>query len=162
MRTRTYGSALLTAIVVFGLAHPAVADGQPWSSSPEAERITFTFLGDRLEVRVLAVPEGELRLMRGDRGMLRVTAHAPDGIPGIGRSGNGTERLDLAVAGSDRGVFLVVVPEDTRVRVLLPDEQILESFDPPVGTAVYRWPDGGGDPDPAAGSGPDSEVDGSS
>lgn len=138
VRTAGWGiSVAVAAAMVF--ADPTPADAQAVAISPDATRHVYTFLQDRLEVRVVGVPAGSVRLLRGAPGELEVVGRAPNGIAGSGLERDGTERLNLGAVGADEAVFLVVVPAHVRVRVELPGEAPRRSFDPPSATTDFEW-----------------------
>lgn len=122
-------------------ALPQAAASQAVTVPADATRHVYTFQGDRLEIQVVDVPEGSLRLLRGARGELQVVGRAPDGLAGAGlERDDGAARLNLGAVGADRGLFLVVVPSDAIVRVRLADGGAFRTFDPPRATATYEWP----------------------
>lgn len=136
---KPWAGGFLAAAVIAAL--PQAAASQAVTVPADATRHVYTFQDDRLEIQVVDVPEGSLRLLRGARGELQVVGRAPNGLAGAGleRDG-GAARLNLAAVGADRGIFMVVVPSDAIVRVRLADQEPLQTFDPPRATATYEWP----------------------
>lgn len=105
----------------------------------EAFRQSYTFLGNRLEIRVEGVPSGSLRVVRGGAGVLEVAGRAAEGIAGAARERDGSEVLTLTAVGAERAVFLVVVPSDAIVRLRLPGEERPLGFDPPRTSDQWEW-----------------------
>jgi hypothetical protein len=124
------------------------ANAQEWSLSRRA----FTFHDHNLTINVISDGSGTLQILRGEAGRVEVAARAPLGIPGFAMGGREGDELRLSAVGTDQVDYLVVVPEDIRVRVLLPHRKTGEvaSTRP---TANYSWgaePRGGGLVDLAA------------
>lgn len=128
----------ITIAVALATAVPNAADAQH-----DVTRRTFTFLGDRLVVAVLAEAPGELKVVRGQYGRIEVAARSRDGFAGFGLGGGITRELRLTAVGSDAVQYLVVVPERVAVSVTLPSGSTADvgSSD---GVATYRW-DGASD-----------------
>lgn len=136
---KRWAGGFLAAAAIAAL--PQAAASQAVTIPADATRHAYTFQGDRLEIQVMGVPEGSLRLLRGARGELQVLGRAPNGLAGAGleRDG-GAARLHLTAVGADRGIFLVVVPSEAIVRVRLAEGEALQTFDPPRSTATFEWP----------------------
>jgi hypothetical protein len=105
----------------------------------EINRALFTFGKTTLTVDVSVDTEGTLRVIRGQRGEIRVAARAVDGFADFGLKDRRGNVLQLTAVGTDRVDFIVVVPENVRLRVRLPDRPVSETFgmNQPVGT--FSW-----------------------
>jgi hypothetical protein len=124
-----YGLAALTLLL---------ASTMPVAAQTDVKRKTYTFLDRNLTIEVVAVQSGSLRILRGEAGLLEVVARAPDGFAGFALGGAQEDQLRLTSVGAQTAEFLVVVPEDARVRVRLPDRQHVEVASArPVTT--YTW-----------------------
>jgi hypothetical protein len=115
----------------------------------QVARRQYSYFDTNLTIDVLSEASGVLRIVRGEAGILEVAARAPKGFPAFALGGRQSDELRLTAMGAERVDFLVVVPEDTRVRVRLPDRRHLEiaSSNP---SATYTW---GPNPPPAGGDG---------
>jgi hypothetical protein len=105
----------------------------------EIDRALFTFGKTTLTVDVAVDIDGTLRVIRGQRGEIRVVARAADGFADFGLKDRRGNVLQLTAIGTDRVDFIVVVPENVRLRVRLPDRPVAETFgmNQPVGT--FSW-----------------------
>jgi hypothetical protein len=123
------------------LATPLVAQER------QVARRQYTFLDNSLTIDVLSEASGVLRVLRGEPGMVEVAARAPKGFPAFAMGGRDGHDLRLTAMGADRVDYLVVVPEDVRVRIRLPDRRQVEiaSSRP---AATYTW---GANPPPVSG-----------
>ena len=123
----------------------------PAAAQHEVARRTFNFFDNTLTIQVISEASGMLRIVRGEEGRLDVAARAPEGIPAFSLGGRDGDELRLTSVGSKDVDYVVSVPEDVRVRVLLPDRKNLEiaSTRP---AATYSW--GATSEKPAQGSGP--------
>lgn len=129
MRIRSLGW-----LTVLALTWPLVASAQRGTAH---ERLTF--IGNYLEIEVLVDVPGELRLIHGRLGEIVVRANADSGIAGFGLAGADNVKLQLTAIGAERVVYLVVVPEGTRVGVRLPDQPVAQTVGTLQETAVYTW-----------------------
>jgi hypothetical protein len=134
-----------TAAVAAALALAAPAEGQ----EREINRSVFTFGKTTLTIDVSVETPGSLRVLRGRRGEIRATARAADGFADFGLVDRRGNTLQLTAIGSDRVDFIVVVPENVRVRVRLPDRDLSEVFATTQPVATYSW-----DPTPLPGTVP--------
>jgi hypothetical protein len=130
---RAKGSAW-TLLLLATLARPGVAQE---GESVRQER--FTFLGSDLTIEVLVDVPGKLRLIHGVAGEIDVTGRGRPGIVGFGLAGGDRDELRLTAVGADSVEYLVVVPEDVRVRVRLPGRPVAEVFGTTQATATYTW-----------------------
>ncbi|HEX7050583.1 MAG TPA: hypothetical protein VF188_10310 [Longimicrobiales bacterium] len=103
-------------------------------------RERFVYLDDDLTIDVLAQAPGSLHLLRGRPGMIDVTGRTRHGFAGFGLSDGVVGRLQLTAVGADHVDYLVVVPEDVRVRIRLPGQELSEVFGPLRDSATYHWP----------------------
>ena len=102
--------------LVLAAAIAQSANAQEWSLSRRA----FTFHDHNLTINVISDGSGTLQILRGEAGRVEVAARAPLGIPGFAMGGREGDELRLSAAGAEQVDYLVVVPEDIRVRVRLP------------------------------------------
>jgi len=123
--------ALVASIVLVVLATPLAAQ-------KDVARRTFTFLDNDLTIEVSDSESGVLQVVRGGRGRVEVAARAPDGIPAFGLGGRGNNALLLTAAGADRVDYVVIVPEDVRIRVRLPGRPVAETA-PRGRTSTFTW-----------------------
>ncbi|MEX2281051.1 MAG: hypothetical protein WEE89_01035 [Gemmatimonadota bacterium] len=116
----------------FALTPPARA--QEW----EVTRRAFTFLDGTLTIDVISEGSGSLQILRGEAGRIEVAARAPRGLPGFALGGREGDELRLTALGAGQVDYLVMVPEDIRVRVRLPERRNVEvpSTRP---AANYTW-----------------------
>ncbi len=108
-------SAVVVAAVLFS-ATTAVAQEY------EITRRSIPFFDNKLTIEVVADVPGELQVVRGEQGMIEVAARVDGGIPSFALGGRESDKLRLTALGGDAANFVVVVPEDAMVRVLLPGE----------------------------------------
>jgi hypothetical protein len=108
---------LLAAVSCLALAMPFAASAQETAVTRRA----YTFLDDRLVVSVHGGTPGQLRIVRGEAGRVEVAARSLDGFAGFGLGGTITPELRLTAVGSEQVGYLVVVPEQVRIVVHLPD-----------------------------------------
>lgn len=88
----------------------------------EITRRSIPFFDNKLTIEVVADMPGELQVVRGEQGMIEVAARVDGGIPSFALGGRESDKLRLTALGGDEANFVVVVPEDAMVRVLLPGE----------------------------------------
>lgn len=130
-------TAMVSFVLALGLHAPAWGQDAARHSFFPA-RYAFSFFDRYLVVSVEEESPGALRLLRGGRGELRVTADAERGIAEVGFD---RERSELRLGGLGDGFrYVVVVPPDVAVRVRLPGGGIPAAFDPPTSSALYSWP----------------------
>jgi hypothetical protein len=110
----------------------------PVMGQRQVARRQYTFLDTNLTIDVQSDASGILRIMRGEAGLVEVAARAPKGFPAFGMGGRQGDELRLSSMGAERVDFMVIVPEDVRVRVRLPDRRHVEiaSSNP---SATYQW-----------------------
>lgn len=116
-----------------------VLDALPASAQPDVIRQRMTYLGSYLTIDVQADVPGQLRLTRGEFGRIDVAARASGGFPAIGLAQSAGDRLSLTALGGESAEYLVVVPPDVYVRVLLPDRPVAETFGSLRRSATYAW-----------------------
>jgi len=121
----------VTALI---LATPSTGAAQE-----DVMRDVYGFYGSALDVEVATEASGTIRLMRGRRSRIEVAGRAPDGFTSAALGGRGVRRLTLTALGARRADFVVVVPEDVRVRVLWPGTNRSELFGTLSETAMYDW-----------------------
>jgi len=123
----------------------------PAAAQHDVARRAFNFFDNTLTIQVISESSGILRIVRGEEGRLEVAARTPDGIPAFALGGRDGDELRLTAVGSNHVDYVVAIPEDVRVRVLLPDRKNLEiaSTRP---AATYTW--GSTPAQPAQGSAP--------
>jgi len=122
-----------TAALMLAIATPVAAQEH------EVARRTFTFIGNDLTIEVVGQSPGRLHLVRGQPGLIEVAARTTDGIAGFGLTGDARDRLKLTAVGAQRVTYLVVVPSDLRVRVVLPEQPVAEVFGSLDQAATYSW-----------------------
>lgn len=109
------------------------------AQEPGVTRERFAYLGSTLEIKVLTEAPGTLRLIHGQPGEIDVSARAIGGMASVGLSGGDTGSLNLTAVSGERVEYLVVVPEDVRVRILLPDRPVAEVFGARKSAETYSW-----------------------
>lgn len=77
--------------------------------------------------------------MRGRAGQIEVTARALGGIARAGLAGDEASELTLTTVGADEVDYLVIVPEDLRVNIKLPDRHASEVFGTLQDVGTYVW-----------------------
>jgi len=123
--------ALAMAIL---LAVPASA-----AARQDVQRQRFTFPGNQLTIDVQATSPGTLHVARGGIGTIEVAGLTPGGIAAMGLAERGGGRLVLTAHGAQRADYVVMVPPDVMVRVLLPDRPVAESFGSLRSSGSYSW-----------------------
>lgn len=110
----------------------------PAAAQRDVARRSYTFWDNSLTIQVESEKGGVLRILRGEHGRIEVAARAPDGFPAFALGGRENSELRLTSMGAEHADYLVVVPEDVRVRVSLPDRRHLEiaSTRP---SATFTW-----------------------
>lgn len=124
---------VMVAALVLAVITPA--GGQEW----DVTRRRFTFIDTRLTIEVAVESSGTLRLIRGMAGHLEVAGRARNGFTGFALGDRNVPELRLSALGADRVEYLVVVPENVRVRVKLPDRLLAETFGTTQDGATYEW-----------------------
>lgn len=119
-------SRLMMATLALLAAVPAGA--QEW----QVARDRFAFAGNRLTIRVIAEAAGTLQLIRGADGSVQVAGRARQGFVAAGLSSD--EELTLSAVGPGPVQYLVSVPEDVWIEVLVPGR--------PLPEAVAGWTSG--------------------
>lgn len=110
-------SILYAGAVLLAAAAPAAA--QEYG----VNRRLFTFLDNEVTVEVTAQTEGSLHVVRGEPGRLEVSARVDGGMSTFALGGRDGTTLRLTAVGGDNASFIVVVPEDTYLRVRLPNHR---------------------------------------
>lgn len=131
-RHRTILASPAAAILLLAHAAPAAAQR-------DVMRDSYRFQGSALEVEVATDVPGRLRMMRGQRSRIEVSGRAPDGFTSAALGGVGVRRLSLTSMGGEQVDFVVIVPEDVRVRVKWVGSNRSELFGPLTDNAVFRW-----------------------
>ncbi len=121
----------LAVLATVGATTPAAA--QEWMVAREQ----FAFVGNRLVIRVDPGPAGNLRIIRGAPGSVRVASRTGDGFTAAGLTAH--EELTLTALGNGPVDYLVSVPEDVRVQVRLPDRTFGESVSGRSRSRTFRW-----------------------
>jgi len=102
-------------------------------------RDVYGFYGSSLDVEVAADGAGQIRFLRGQRSRIEVAGRSPNGFTTAALGGRGARRLTLTALGGERADFVVVVPEDVRVRILWPGTRRSEQFGTLSRTATFAW-----------------------
>lgn len=102
-------------------------------------RDAYGFHGSSLEVDVATDASGRIQLIRGRHSRIEVAGRAPNGFTSAALAGRGGARLTLTSLGADQVDFVVVVPEDVRVRVRWPGSTRSELFGTLADAATYAW-----------------------
>jgi len=132
--------ATLATIVLpatFTAALPATAAAQ--TQDTETIRRTYTFLGDRLSVRVDGAVPGTLRVIRGESGRIEVAGRVRHGLAGFGLSSRNGHVLHLTAVGGEHADYILVVPDAVRVEVRLPGNPVAEVIGTFQDAASFRW-----------------------
>ncbi|MGQ0814124.1 MAG: hypothetical protein ACT4O1_06625 [Gemmatimonadota bacterium] len=130
---------------IFSLTAALPASAQEWG----VNRRLFTFLADEVTVEVNAESEGTLHVVRGERGRLDVSGRVLGGLSAFALGGRDGSVLRLTAVGGDNADFIVVVPEDTYLRVRLPNRKNGDlGSTRPGGT--FKWPAADGSESSAA------------
>lgn len=124
---------LASGLVAF-LAANAPASAQEVSTSLHQ----FNYYGNDLLVEVLSPSAGELHVIRGEAGLIRVRSAAAGGFTAAGLQDNG-RHLSLTAVGGERGLYLVVVPDNAYLRVALPGIVTTQTVGANESTAIFRW-----------------------
>jgi hypothetical protein len=128
---------LLVLSLVLAAAAPATAQERG------VNRRFFTFLANEVTVEVTAQSEGTLHVVRGEEGRLEVAARVDGGMSSFALGGRDGSTLRLTAVGGENVDFIVVVPEDTYLRVRLPNSRSGEVGSArPGGTFSWGSPDG--------------------
>lgn len=144
-------SLLLAGTLSMLTALPAAAQERGVS------RRAFTFLENNVTVEITADVPGTLQIVRGQEGIIDVAARVPGGLSSFALGGQYSDKLRLTAVGGRSAEFIVVVPEQTYVRIRLPNRKAGElGSTRPGGT--FRWGEGAvrtaSAPYPATPSGP--------
>lgn len=115
-----------------------LTSGTASSQEYDVTRRSYTFLGDRLVVQVESEVPGTLRVIRGEGGRVDVAGRAREGFVGFGLGGELTQQLRLSAVGGIEVEYLIVVPEDVRLTVQLPDRRGSD-LGPRQRSAVFHW-----------------------
>ncbi|HKJ92787.1 MAG TPA: hypothetical protein VJ957_06445, partial [Longimicrobiales bacterium] len=127
-------SLIITGCVaLLAVARPLAA--QQW----DVTHHVYTLIDTELTIDVLTDAPGTLQLMHGRGGQVEVRGRALHGLAASAMGGNVGATLRLSAMGADRVEYMVVVPENTYVRVKLPDRKALETFSTTSGSASYTW-----------------------
>lgn len=110
------------AILAAGILNIAAALPASAQERGVARRL-FTFLDDEVTVEVSAESEGRLQVVRGEPGRIDVAARVPGGVSSFALGGPFGTTLRLVAVGGENADFIVVVPEDTYLRVRLPNRK---------------------------------------
>ncbi|HEX6558109.1 MAG TPA: hypothetical protein VF021_01565 [Longimicrobiales bacterium] len=86
-------------------------------------RRAFTFLSNDVTVEITSDVPGTLQIVRGQDGMIDVAARVPGGLSSFAMGGTYSDKLRLTAMGGRSAEFIVVVPEQTYVRVRLPNRK---------------------------------------
>lgn len=127
MKSAIFGLALIIAS-----AAPANAQGR------DVSRRAFNFYDDDVTIEVQADAPGTLHVVRGEYGRLEAVGRVPGGLSTFALGGRSSDRLRLTAVGGDKADFIVVVPEDAFVRVLLPNRKS-GALSTSRSGAAYTW-----------------------
>ena len=122
------------------------ASAAPARAQQDVMRDAYGFHGSSLEVDVATEAAGRIQLIRGQRSRIEVAGRAPNGFTSASLGGHGVRRLTLTSLGADRVDFVVVVPEDVRVRVRWPGSARSELFGTLSDAVTYAWSSTSGRP----------------
>ena len=111
----------------------------PLAAQQDVARQSYLFLGRSLTIDVVSPIAGELHVVRGGGSRLEIAGRAIDGFVVSGLAERAGDRLRLVAVGSDRVEYVVVVPENVRVRVNLPGRHLSESLGGRQPVATYEW-----------------------
>lgn len=126
---------LILAAALAAVEPPTAARAQ----QREVMRDVYGFHGSSLDVQVEVESPGQVRFIRGTRSRIEVSGRATNGFASAALGGHGVRRLTLTALGADRVDFIVVVPEDVRVRVSWPGASRSELFGTMAETATFAW-----------------------
>ena len=130
-------SIFLASALILSAAAPAAA--QEW----EVNRRFFTFLDNEVTVEVSAESGGRLHVIRGEEGRIEVSARVDGGMSSFALGGRDGSTLRITAVGGEHAEVILVVPEDTYLRVMLPNSRRGEiASSRPSGTFVWPGPDG--------------------
>jgi hypothetical protein len=136
-------SSIILAIALFSAVAPASA--QEWG----VNRRFFTFLDNEVTVEVTAETEGRLHVLRGEPGRIEVSGRVDGGMSSFALGGRDGSTLRITAVGGQNADFILVVPEDTYLRVHLPNSRSGEvASSRPGGT--FTWPSSDPTDEPAA------------
>jgi hypothetical protein len=110
----------------------------PQMAQAQVARRLFTFLDNDVTVEVATDAPGTLQIVRGEDGQIDVAARVPGGLSSAALGGRESDRLRLTAVGGSRADFIVTVPEDTYVRVYLPNHKA-GSLASTRGGGSYTW-----------------------
>lgn len=127
-------TAILTLMLVVAAATRGTA--QEW----DVARRQYAFIDNRLDIDVVVESAGTLRLIRGMPGSVEVAGRARNGFTGFALGDRNVPELRLSAVGADRVEYLVVVPENVRVRIKIPGRPVAEVFGSTRDAASYEWP----------------------
>jgi len=122
------GGAVLTLLLATAL---------PASAQLDVARRSFIFLDTNLTIEVVSENAGALRVLRGEAGIVEVAGRAPGGFPAFALGGREGDNLQLTSIGAADADFVVIVPEDVRVKIRLPKSSKIETAGRP--SATYKW-----------------------
>jgi hypothetical protein len=126
-------SILLALALVLGANASAAA--QEWG----VNRRFFTFLDNEVTVEVTAETGGRLQVIRGEQGRIEVAARVEGGMSSFALGGRDGSTLRITTVGGQNADVILVVPEDTYLRVKLPNSRTGEvASSRPSGT--FDWP----------------------
>ena len=119
------------------IARPATAAAQ--TQDTQTIRRTYTFLGDRLSVRIDGTVPGTLRVIRGEHGRIEVAGRVRHGLAGFGLSSRNGHVLHLTAVGGEHADYILVVPDAVRVEIRLPGQPVAEVVGSFQDAASFRW-----------------------
>jgi len=122
---------LIACLAVVTIAAPVAAQR-------DVARRSFTFLDNDLTIDVVGGESGVLQVLRGGNGRIEVAARSAGGIPGFGLGGRDHNALRLTATTAGHVEYLVIAPEDVRIRVRLPGRGTPEVVSRRP-SATYTW-----------------------
>lgn len=128
---RRVGIATAVTVATFSAA--------PLAAQQDVMRDAFGFHGSALDVLIESEAPGRVRIMRGQRSRIEVAGRAANGLTSAALGGHGVRRLTLSALGGDQVDFIVVVPEDVRVRLYRPGADGSDLFGALSQTATFAW-----------------------
>lgn len=124
-------------IILLALLAAAPAAGPASAQEWQVARERFAFAGTRLTIHVAPGPAGNLRIIRGAPGSVRVASRAEQGFAAAGLTRD--EELTLTAMGDGPVDYLVSVPEDVRVQVRLPGSHYSEAIGRRDRSRAFHW-----------------------
>ena len=107
--------SFILAAALLGAALPCAAQN--------VTRRQFTYLNGDITIEVLADMPGTLQVVRGEPGIIDVSSRVPGGLGQAALGGTYEDKLRLSAVGGTQAQFIVSVPEDISLHVVLPNHR---------------------------------------